>query len=66
MEKIEATLESEEQSLEIVQIDRLDESLLVALSCRAKRQHIVVSSVKTFLIPCDNKTTTDALFDLTE
>ena len=64
--KFEATLESEEQSLENVQIDRLDEFLLVALSCRAKRQQNLVNSVKAFVIPCNNKTTIDALFTLME
>ena len=56
------------QSLENVQIDRLDESLLVlvALSCREKRQQNFLSSVKTFVIPCNNKRTTDALFSLME
>ena len=66
LEKVEATLESEEQSLENVQIDRLDEFLLVALSCRAKRQQNLVNSVKAFVIPCNNKTTIDALFTLME
>ena len=36
LEEVEATLGSEKQSLVNVQIDQVDESLLVALSCRAK------------------------------
>ena len=66
LEKVEATLESEEQYLENVQIDRLDESMLVALSCRAKRQQNLVNSVKTFSISCHNKRTIDALSTLME
>ena len=66
LEEVEATLESEEQSLENVQIDRLDELLLRALSLRSKRQQNLVISVKTFVIRCNNKTIVDALFTLME